>query len=66
MKTLTPEERRAIKERYADDEAILKLLAASKRADYLLKLSLYEFGVELRRDIEDYLGEPPLIGGRRG
>lgn len=55
------EQRQALGERYAHDRELVDALRAMDRAEYLLHRSLYEFGVELRTEIEKFLGETPLI-----
>jgi hypothetical protein len=49
--------------RYPDDEQVQALVKGYKRSEKLLRRSLYEFGAELRIEIEKYFGEPPLIPG---
>ena len=66
MKPLTAEERETLKERYPTDELVQRLLASSFQADALLGRSLWEFGAELRTEVERYLGQKPLLPGGAG
>ena len=61
MLKLTREERQRLGARYANDPDLQKLLKGSAWADQLLERALWEFGGELRGEIERYLGETPLI-----
>ena len=54
-------ELQAIADRYPDDEEIISLVTRLAKAEALLDRSLYEFGSELRNDIEKFLGQPHLI-----
>ena len=60
---LSNDKRAELRKDYADDARVIELLDALGRSDGLLKRSLYEFGSELRIEIERYLGEPPLLPG---
>ena len=61
---LSVDERRRIAAAHPDDADIQKLLKAAARADALLERALWEFGGDLRADIERYLGERPLLPTR--
>jgi hypothetical protein len=56
-----PEVRRELQARYAEDHDVIQVMAALDRSEKLLRRSLYEFGSELRTEIEEFLGEPPLL-----
>ena len=61
MKIIPAQERKHLAEQYPDDNNIQKLVAALDRSEQLLQRSLYEFGAELRTEIESFLDEPPLL-----
>lgn len=46
---------------YADDPKVQALVSRLLLAESLLDRSLYEFGSELRGEIETYLGVKPLL-----
>jgi len=62
MKALSRKQKEQLRQRYASDGEVLNVLKTLDAADRLLEKALWEFGSELRRDIEGYLGEQPLIG----
>ena len=61
MKRLSPQERAELRQAYPDDPRIFRLVGAYEQCEELLRRSLYEFGSELRGEIERFLGEQPLI-----
>jgi len=63
MKILPKNDRDALRAQHSEDEAILAALDCLDRSEKLLRRSLYEFGSELRIEIEKFLEEPPLIPG---
>lgn len=61
-KAIPSEVRRSLQEKYAEDPEVVSLLQAYAHAEALLRRALWEFGSELRGDIEKFLGERPLLG----
>jgi len=47
--------------RYPDDEDVKALVDRLGRAEKLLDKALYEFGGDLRGEIESFLGVEPLL-----
>ena len=64
MENLNREERKALVAKYPDDESIKIVLKRLAQAEKILDRALYEFGVELRGEIESFLGEPGLLDRR--
>ena len=62
-KVIKGEVRRRIGERHPEDEEIQDLLRSYERAEAILKRALWEFGSELRGEIEAYLDEEPMLPG---
>ena len=58
---LSKAERQELLTRYPEDETIQRLVKSMNRGENLLRRGLYEFGVELRAEIEEFLGETPLL-----
>jgi hypothetical protein len=56
-----PDTRRRLRERHGNDPETTAALRALDRAADLLERSLWEFGSELRTEVEAFLGEPPLV-----
>jgi hypothetical protein len=50
-----------LRQRYPEDADLQRLLRRHIRAEDLLRRALWEFGSELRVDIERHLGERPLL-----
>jgi hypothetical protein len=63
-RALSKDDVAALRERFAGDPEVTALIAAYQRGESLLRRSLWEFGSELRGEIEAYLNEPPLLGRR--
>ena len=61
MPNLNAEERRALAQRYPDDKDVKTILKRLAIAEKLLERSLFEFGSEIRTEIEELLGEPSLL-----
>ncbi|MED5463070.1 MAG: hypothetical protein VX699_00335 [Myxococcota bacterium] len=61
MRNLSAEERRALANRYPEDDDIKTILKRLASTEDLLERSLYEFGSELRMEIEKLLGKPGLL-----
>jgi hypothetical protein len=61
MQRLPQEHLQALKQRYPQDAELQALLKAYGRAEKLLGRALWEFGSELRGEIEAFLGEAPLL-----
>ena len=61
MPIVSEAERQTLRLRYQHDAELLRALLSLEQAETLLRRSLYEFGVELRLDIESFLQEPPLL-----
>ena len=64
MRNLSAEERRALANRYPEDDDVKTILKRLALVEDLLERSLYEFGSELRLEIEKLLGEPGLLDRR--
>lgn len=64
MQNLTREQRQALVAKYPNDENIKTVLKRLAQAENILDRALYEFGVELRSEIESFLGEPGLLDRR--
>tara|TARA_Y100001968_G_C19191430_1_gene635366 strand:+ start:190 stop:384 length:195 start_codon:yes stop_codon:yes gene_type:complete len=64
MENLSREERKALVDRYPNDEQIKVVLKRLAQAEHILDRSLYEFGAELRGEIEEFLGAPNLLARR--
>jgi len=64
MNNLSANERRELAARYPDDEQIKTILRRLARSEELLERSLYEFGSEIRSEIEALLGQPGLLDRR--
>jgi len=64
MNNLSANERRELAARYPDDEQIKTILKRLARSEELLERSLFEFGSEIRSEIETLLGEPGLLDRR--
>ena len=61
MQNLSREERKALVDKYPDDENIKTVLKRLAQAENILERGLFEFGVELRSEIENFLGEKGLL-----
>jgi hypothetical protein len=61
MQIVTSDQRKELKARYPEDPELDMALKSLARSEKLLRRSLYEFGVELRADIEKFLNEDPLL-----
>ena len=64
MTNLTADERRDLAARYPEDDQLKIILRRLARSEELLERSLYEFGSELRTEIQALLGEPDLLKRR--
>ena len=64
MNNLSADERRELVARYPNDEQIKAILRRLAQAEELLERSLYEFGSEIRSEIETLLGKPGLLDRR--
>ncbi len=64
MENLNREERKALVARYPNDKDIKIVLKRLAQAENILERGLFEFGVELRSEIEEFLGEKGLLDRR--
>ena len=64
MHNLSREERKALADKYPDDENIKIILKRLAQAENILERGLFEFGLELRSEIEVFLGEKGVLNRR--
>jgi hypothetical protein len=61
MRHIPAEQLEVLRQKHADDPDLQALIKAYIRAEKLLGRALWEFGSELRGEIEAFLGETPLL-----